>query len=74
MSDDRTRPQVRMSGSRLWAARETHGVLSRLFRAPKRPKGAQASSVPYNHRITRRCGCLSGSTLRNEPGYSGSFM
>lgn len=28
---------VKMSGSRVWAAEETHGVLSRLFRAPKDP-------------------------------------
>lgn len=43
MSEDRTRPRVKMSSSRLWAARETHGVLSRLLRAPRRSKGAGVS-------------------------------
>lgn len=64
MSEDRTRPRVKMSGSRLWAARKTHGVLSRLLRTPKRPKGAQASPVPYNCRTLRRCGCLCLAPLR----------
>lgn len=35
---------VKMSGSRVWAAEETHGVLSRLFRAPKDPKARGSPS------------------------------